>query len=60
MKVWAPDSDEAIDMVRAIGAHLGFAPTGRIYVYDTEPDEPPRPQPHGYDLKFTPYEHAQH
>jgi hypothetical protein len=56
MKVWASDSDEAIDMVRAIGQHLGFASTGRIYVYDTDPTEPPGTEPHGYELKFTPYE----
>jgi hypothetical protein len=43
-------------MVRAIGQHLGFESTGTIYVYDTEPTEPPGTEPRGYDLKFTPYE----
>src|SRR4051794_14365337 len=44
MKVWAPDIDEAVDMIRVIGQHLGFSPTGDIQVYETEPDEPPRLQ----------------
>ncbi|TGS17207.1 hypothetical protein EN852_008450 [Mesorhizobium sp. M2E.F.Ca.ET.209.01.1.1] len=56
MSVWASDSDQAIDMTRAIGEHLGFACTGDVYVYDTEPTEPPGDKPRGYNLKFTPYE----
>jgi hypothetical protein len=56
MKVWASDADQAIDMTRTIGQHVGFASTGRIYVYDTEPTEPPGTEPRGYELKFTPYE----
>lgn len=56
MKVWASDSNQAIDMVCAIGQDVGFASTGRIHVYDTDPTEPPGTEPRGYDLKFTPYE----
>ncbi|RUX25961.1 hypothetical protein EOA23_19415 [Mesorhizobium sp. M2A.F.Ca.ET.042.01.1.1] len=56
MKVWALDADQAIDMACAIGRHIGFACTGNVYVYDTEPEEPPGGEPHGYNLKFTPYE----
>ena len=26
-----------------------------ILVYDTAPEEPPRDNPYGYDIKFTPY-----
>jgi hypothetical protein len=59
MKVWAPNIDEAVDMIRVIGRHLGFLPLGHIQVYETEPDEPPRQQPHGYHLKFIPYGHDQ-
>jgi hypothetical protein len=56
MSVWASDSDEAIDMAQVIGKHLGFACTRNIYVYDTEPAEPPGDEPRGYNLNFTPYE----
>jgi hypothetical protein len=43
-------------MIRTIGQHVGFACTGRIYVYDTEAEEPPGSEPRGYNLKFTRYE----
>lgn len=56
MSVWAVDSDQAIDMARTIGEHLGFACTGEVYVYDTEPAEPPGDKPRGYNLNFTSYE----
>jgi hypothetical protein len=54
MKAWASSSDEAIDMLRVIGQRIGFSVTGRTYVYDTEPSEPPRDDPRAYDINFTP------
>jgi hypothetical protein len=43
-------------MIRVIGKQIGFAVDGRIEVYVTEPDQPPGEKPHGYDIKFTPYD----
>ena len=56
MKAWASSSDEAGDMIRSIGGQLAFEITGRIYVYDTEAEQPPRANPYGYDIKFTPFQ----
>lgn len=56
MKAWATDTDEAADMLRVIGEQIGFTLNGRIEVYETEPDQPPGRNPHGYDINFTPYD----
>ncbi|MEN6320855.1 MAG: hypothetical protein ABFD82_19140 [Syntrophaceae bacterium] len=56
MRTWATDSDESIDMIRVIGKQIGFAVDGRVMVYVTEPEQPPGDSPHGYDIKFTPYD----
>ena len=56
MKTWATDADESASMIRLIGADVGFNVTGKIEVYDTDPDQPPRKNPHGYEIKFTPYD----
>ena len=58
MKTWASSEDEAFDMVRVIGQHIGFTVTGKIYIYATEPSEPPKVKPHGYDINFTPFNPA--
>jgi hypothetical protein len=55
MKAWASSADEAVEMIGFIGPELGFAVTGRIQVYDTDPAQPPRDEPFGYDINFTPY-----
>lgn len=55
MKAWASSSEEAGDMIRVIGEQLSFSITGRTYVYDTEPEQPPRENPNGYDIHFTPF-----
>jgi hypothetical protein len=54
-KMWATSSDEATDMMQSIGRDIGFAVTGRIQIYDSEPAEPPGESPHGYDIQFTPF-----
>jgi hypothetical protein len=56
MKVWAFSDNEAADMIQVIGKQIGFTITGSIQIYDTEPQEPPGENPHGYDIKFTPFE----
>jgi hypothetical protein len=56
MKTWASSTDEATDMARVIGREIGFTVTGRTYVYDTEPTEPPGETPRAYDITFTPFD----
>jgi hypothetical protein len=56
MKVWASSTGEAADMIKVIGKQIGFTVTGNIQIYDTEPQQPPLENPHGYDIKFTPFE----
>jgi len=55
MKVWASDTDEAVDMARAFGERVGFA-ISRVQVYETEPEQPPRESPFGYAIQFTSYD----
>lgn len=56
MKTWASSGDESMDMIQAIGEQIGFKVTGKIYLYDTEPSEPPREEPFGYGITFTPFD----
>lgn len=56
MKTWASSADESADMVRVIGEKIGFNLTGDTQVYDTEPTQPPRANPFGYDISFTPFD----
>jgi hypothetical protein len=49
------DADEAFEMVQVIGGDIGFVVDGRVMIYDTPPDEPPREEPHGYGIAFTAY-----
>lgn len=56
MKAWAADSAEAAEMVAAIGRQIGFDVTGKIEIYETAPDQPPREGPHGYAIAFVPYD----
>ncbi|MBB1247855.1 hypothetical protein [Rhizobium sp. G21] len=55
MKVWATDTEEAIQMAKVIGWDVGFNMAGKCEVYTTAPEQPPGDNPHGYDLKFFPY-----
>jgi hypothetical protein len=56
IKTWASSSDESADMARVIGEKIGFQVTGDTQVYDTEPTQPPRANPFGYDISFTPFD----
>ena len=56
MKTWSESAEESTDMARTIGKQIGFAVTGNVQVYDTEPAIPPGENPHGYDINFTPFD----
>ena len=56
MKTWASSPDESAEMLRVIGKQIGFTVTGKIEVYETEAVAPPRDDPHGYDINFTPFD----
>ena len=56
MKTWASSEDESADMIQAIGEQIGFTVTGQIQIYETEPMQPPRVDPYGYDIIFTPFD----
>jgi hypothetical protein len=56
MKTWATDTGESTDLIRVIGRQIGFEVTGDIQVYDTEPAQPPREKPFGYEITFTPFQ----
>lgn len=56
MKAWARNSDESSEMICVIGHQIGFTVDGRIEIYETEPEEPPRDKPYGYAIGFTPYD----
>lgn len=58
IKVWATDSAEAIDVLVAVGRQVGFDASGRIYVYDSEPTQPPSENPHAYSLSFHQYDRS--
>jgi hypothetical protein len=55
MKVWASSSEEAAHMFRLFAERTSFTIKGKVDVYDTEPSEPPRDEPHAYGIKFTSY-----
>lgn len=55
IKTWATDAGESADMLRVIGGQIGFKATGKVQVYETEPTQPPKENPFGYDITFTPY-----
>ena len=56
IKVWASDIEEPTYMVKSIGEQIGFDVTGEIQIYDTEPEQPPKENPYGYDIQFTPFD----
>ena len=56
IKTWATDSTESANMLKVIGEKIGFKVTGEIRIYESEPEEPPRENPFGYGINFTPYE----
>ena len=55
MKVWTESISEAAEMIQVIGKQIGFLITGETEIFETEPQEPPRENPFGYDINFTPF-----
>ena len=56
IKVWAIDTQEAADLTYYVGEQIGFKPTGNMQVFDTDPEQPPKDTPYGYDINFTSYD----
>ncbi|EDP57551.1 hypothetical protein [Vibrio sp. AND4] len=42
-------------MLNVIGEQVGFHIKGKVEIYNTEPEEPPKENPFGYGIDFTPY-----
>jgi hypothetical protein len=55
MKIWATNTDEAVDILNIISEKIGFKTNGNIEIYITDAKEPPKDKPFGYDINFTPY-----
>jgi len=55
MKTWALSTEESADMIKVIGKEIGFEVTGKIEIFSTEAIQPPKENPYGYDIVFTPY-----
>ncbi|WP_120497530.1 hypothetical protein [Kiloniella sp. EL199] len=58
MKIWAEDMEQAADLFTYVSSQIGFQIKGKLETWETDPNEPPRDNPHGYDIKFTPFESA--
>ena len=56
MKTWCSSTSEAAKMIKLIAPEYGFNVSGRIEVYDTDPVQPPKENPYGYEINFTFYE----
>lgn len=56
IKTWASNASESADMLRVIGQQIGFDAFGEIQIYETDPKQPPKDDPYGYDITFTPYD----
>jgi hypothetical protein len=52
MKAWASSEDEAFDMIKSIGRHIGFSVTKEIQLFNSDPQEPPSDGPYGYEINF--------
>ena len=53
IKIWATTYDNAADLVESVAGQVYFTITGKIEIFDTEPQEPPKEDAYGYDLGFT-------
>lgn len=56
IKTWASSTEESADMLVEIGEQIGFRADGSVEVFETEPVQPPREEPYGYDITFTPFD----
>ncbi|MET4084091.1 hypothetical protein ABIB40_004065 [Pedobacter sp. UYP30] len=55
VKIWATVDQEAADIFFSIGKQIGFTPYDKVEIYITEAVKPPKNEPYGYDINFTPY-----
>lgn len=55
MKIWAESFEEAANLFQSIGKQIGFNATGKLQIFESEPQEPPGENPSGYDITFTPF-----
>jgi hypothetical protein len=55
MKVWAGNNEAAQAIFLSTAPDVGFEADGQIYIYETEPDIPPRNTPVAYDIGFNLY-----
>jgi hypothetical protein len=55
LKIWAEHGQAAQDILLSFAPDVGFEVLGNIYIYETEPDIPPRSAPTAYDLGFNLY-----
>lgn len=53
MKAWIAHIDDAFEVIEYVGEQIGFKITGKIEVYETEPDSPPDVNPYVYNVKFS-------
>ena len=56
MKTWSKSADESGEMIQYVGGQIGFKCKGKIEIYETEPEQPPKEEPFGYDINFSPYD----
>ena len=53
IKIWAITYDDAANLIESVARQIDFTITGKIEIFDTEPQEPPKDDAYGYDLGFT-------
>ncbi len=54
-KMWAINIEQAADIIQSIARQINFEITGDIQVFDSEAVNPPKDNPYGYDINFTPF-----
>ena len=55
MKIWAESTEQSVDVFQSISQNIKFKITGKLQIYESEPNEPPKENPSGYDITFTPF-----
>jgi hypothetical protein len=56
IKIWALDSEQAVQVAVQTGEQIGFkCNPNKIYVYDSDPKEPPGDVPSAYGINFHSY-----
>jgi hypothetical protein len=56
IKTWCESTEQAADLISYVSEQIGFEIKDKIEIYETDPQEPPKEKPFGYDIRFTPYE----